>query len=283
MVSVRNWENKKVEIFAKLEGFNPGGSIKDRIGKAMLEEAERNGDLAWDKIILEASSGNTGIALAMIGAVKGYRVTIVIPENASIERLQILKAYGAEVIFTDKSFGVDGSITKVKELLRANPEKYFSPDQYSNVHNPRSHYETTARELIWQMGGKFDYFVAGVGTGGTVTGIGRALKEMVPGVRVIAVQPQRNHKVQGLKNLEESIVPKVYSSNYVDETIIVNNEDAFSSARRLASEQGLLVGMSSGAAMYGALQVSKRMNGGRIAAIFPDRGDRYLSTGLFGV
>lgn len=281
MVRLNYAKNEKIEIYAKLEGVNPGGSIKDRIALSMIENAERSGKLTKDKILLEASSGNTGIAIAMIGAIKGYSVKIVLPESVSIERIKMLRAYDAEIVLTKRELGIDGAILQVKSMLKNNPGRHFSLDQYSNEHNPLVHYEKTAKEILGQMEHNLDYFVAGVGTGGTVTGIGKALKEALPNVKIIAVQPQKNHKIQGLKNLEESLIPKVYSKKHIDRTIVVRNEDAFSTARWLASNQGLLVGMSSGAAMYAGLEIASSIKSGRIGIIFPDRGEKYLSTELF--
>jgi cysteine synthase B len=279
MVRIKNLG--KVELFAKLEGFNPGGSIKDRIALAMLEKAEKNGSLTVNKTIIEASSGNTGIALAMLGAAKGYQVEIVMPENASAERIAILRAYGANVVLTSKEHGVDGAIAEAKKRVESEPNRYFLPDQYSNDANPLAHYQKTAKEIYRQIDGKLDYFVATIGTGGTVTGTGKALKELIPSLKVIAIQPMPVHKIQGLKNLSVSLVPKVYSGDKLDETIYVSDEDAFRSSRELAKQHGLLVGMSSGAAYYGALRIAERIGSGRIATILPDRGERYLSTDLY--
>ncbi len=273
--------NPAVRIFAKLEGFNPGGSVKDRPAMKMIEDAEKSGKLTKEKIIIEPTSGNTGIAIAMISAVKGYSFTAVMPESASMERRQLLKAYGAQVILTAAEKGTDGAIEKAREMAKQNPEKYFMPDQFSNPSNIRAHYEGTAEEILRQTNGKIDAFVAGMGTTGTLVGAGRRLKEFNKKIKILAVEPEVGHKIQGLKNLEESEVPKICDKTIWDEKIIVKTADAFAVARQLAREEGLLVGMSSGAALWAALQKAKQMKKGNIVVIFPDRGERYLSCGLF--
>ncbi|MFH0714103.1 MAG: cysteine synthase family protein [Candidatus Micrarchaeota archaeon] len=274
-------EKKGVEIYAKLEGFNPTGSIKDRIAIAMIEKAEKDGLLKNGKTIIEATSGNTGISLAMAAAVKGYPIEIAISAGVSPERIKILKAFGAEVILTNKNLGTDGAITKVKELIATNPEKYYSPDQFSNLANPNAHFEKTAREIWKQTNGEIDYFVAGIGSSGTLMGIGRYLKEMNPNVKIIAAHPTRGHKVQGLKNLDESLIPAIYNRNVMDEIIEVKDEPAFEFTRKLIRKEGLFVGISSGAALYVASKIAERITTGKIVVIFPDRGEKYLSTELF--
>jgi len=275
--------NKKsgVLFYAKLEACNPGGSVKDRPAYYMIKKAEKTGELSQGKIILEPTSGNTGIALAMIGARKGYQVTLVMPECVSIERRRILEALGAEVILTPGEEGTDGAIRKAHALLTNNPEKYFMPNQFENEYNVLAHYETTGPEIFAQTKGKVDVFVAGMGTTGTLMGVGKYLKEQKPSVRIVGVEPSKGHAIQGLKNLEESIVPKIYHSEVLDEKITVEDEEAFTMARLLAIKEGIFVGMSSGAAVAGSLKIIEEMDSGVVVTLLPDRGDRYLSTTLF--
>lgn len=273
--------NKGVDIYAKVEGVNPGGSIKDRIALKMIEQAEASGELIKDKIIIEATSGNTGIALAMIGAVKGYKVEVVMSEAVSIERRKMIKAFGADIVLTDKKFGTDGAIMKVKELVKNNPDKYFRPDQFSNKFNKIAHYETTAQEIWKQANGEVDYFVSAIGTSGTLMGVAAYLKKYNPKVKIISAEPLRGHYIQGLKNMEEAIVPAIYDKSKIDEIIKIDTEEAFAMARRIAREEGIFVGMSSGAAMIATLKIAEKINSGNIITIFPDRGEKYLSTDLF--
>lgn len=273
--------NPKVRILAKLESFNPGGSVKDRIALRMIEDAEASGKLHPGKVILEATSGNTGIGLALVGAVKGYKVLLVMPESVSEERKRILKAYGAEILLTPAEKGIDGAIEEAYRLAREKPERYFLVDQYNNPSNPLAHYYGTAEEIWRQTGGEIDAVVISIGTTGTLVGVGRRLKEYNPQIRIVAVEPTVGHRIQGLKNLSESYVPGIFDPSVMDEKIQVKDEDAFETARRLAREEGLLVGMSSGAAMYGALLLAQRMEKGTIVVILPDTGQRYLSTSLF--
>jgi cysteine synthase B len=270
-----------VRLFAKLEGNNPGGSVKDRPAWYMLKKAEENGLLGAGKTILEPTSGNTGIALAMIGAAKGYRVKLVMPACVSVERRAVLEAYGAEVVLSDACQTTDGAIRLAHQILAADPDRYYMPNQYANPNNPLAHYETTGPEIFRQTGGEIDVFVAGMGTSGTLMGTGRYLKEMKPGVRIVGVEPRLGHKVQGLKNMREAIVPEIYHEGQLDLKLTVEDEDAFETARRLALEEGIFVGMSSGAAVAGALRVAREMSSGVIVTLLPDRGDRYLSTSLF--
>lgn len=270
-----------VKILAKLEGSNPGGSIKDRPAYYMIKKAEETGELTRDKIIIEPTSGNTGIALAMIGAARGYRVMLVVPGCVSMERSKILEAYGAEVILTPAEEGTDGAIREAHRIVNASPDKYYMPNQFSNENNILAHYETTGPEIYTQTGGTVDVFIAGMGTTGTLIGTGRYLKEKKPGVRVIGVEPTRGHAIQGLKNMEEAIVPAIYRPELLDGKITVEDEEAFETARMLATREGIFVGMSSGAAVAGALRVAKTMQSGVIVTVLPDRGDRYLSTTLF--
>jgi len=273
--------NSKVKLFGKLEGTNPGGSIKDRPAYYMLKKAEEAGQLSKEKTILEPTSGNTGIALAMMGAAKGYRVKLFMPACVSKERKRILEAHNAEVILTPAEEGTDGAIRRAHQTLDEAPDKYFMPNQFENENNVLAHYETTGPEIFSQTRGQVDAFVAGMGTGGTLMGVGRFLKEKKPGVRIVGVEPVEGHKVQGLKNMKESIVPRIYDSTKLDEKITIEDEEAFETTRLLAKREGLFVGMSSGAAVAGALRVAAAMKSGAIVVILPDRGDRYLSTTLF--
>jgi len=273
--------NPKVRILAKLEFFNPGGSVKDRIALRMIEDAEKKGELRPGKIILEATSGNTGIGLAMIGAVKGYKVLLVMPESVSEERKRILKAFGAEILLTPSELGTDGAIEEAYRLAREEPDKYFLVDQFNNPSNPLAHYYGTAEEIIKQTGGQLDAVVIAIGTTGTLVGVGKRLKEYNPRIKVIAVEPVVGHRIQGLKNLTESYIPGVFDPRIMDEKITVSDEEAYQLARRLAREEGIFAGMSSGAALFGAIKVAERLEEGVIVTIFPDGGERYLSTSLF--
>jgi cysteine synthase B len=275
--------NPKVTILAKLEGSNPTGSIKDRIALKMIEQAEHEGTLARDKIILEPTSGNTGIALAMIGAVKGYAVEIVMSEAVSVERRKMIAAFGAKVTLTEAKLGTDGAIFKARELVRDFPTKYFMPDQFSNHYNQLAHYHGTAQEILGQAGGQIDYFVSSLGTSGTLMGVGLALKEKLPAVKIVSAHPVRGHYIQGLKNLEEAIVPAIYDPAKIDRHIMIESEDAFELTRQIARQEGIFVGMSSGAALFAARQVATEIASGTIVTIFPDRGEKYLSTELFRV
>ncbi len=282
MVKINNLIKKPgVEIFAKLEGFNPTGSIKDRIALKMIEQAEAEGKLQKGKTIIEATSGNTGIALAMIGRVKGYNVEIVMSSAVSIERQKMIKAFGGNVVLTDSTKGTDGAIIECKRRVAADPDKYFNPDQFSNVYNKLAHYKTTAEEIWRQADGNITHFVSALGTSGTIMGIGMGLKENDPRIKVVEAQPVKGHYIQGLKNMEEAIVPSIYDPSFIDEHIMIDTEEAFAVSRRIVSEEGIFVGMSSGAAMLAALKIAERIDSGRIVVIFPDRGEKYLSTTLF--
>lgn len=276
-------ENKNVTIYAKLEGNNPTGSIKDRIALKMIEEAEQEKQLIKGKIIIEPTSGNTGIGLAMIGALKGYSVEIVMSEAVSIERRKMILAFGAKVTLTDKKLGTDGAIFKAKELVKQNPGKYFMPDQFSNSFNKLAHYKTTAEEIWQQTEGKIDFFVSALGTSGTIMGVSKYLKEKDPRIRIVCAHPVKGHYIQGLKNMEEAIVPAIYDPTQIDETIMVETQMAFEYARKIVRKEGILVGMSSGAAMYATIEIAKKITSGTIVVIFPDRGEKYLSTGLFAI
>jgi cysteine synthase B len=273
--------NKNTTIYAKLEGFNPTGSIKDRIALNMIQQAEAEGNLTKGKTIIEPTSGNTGVALAMIGAVKGYEVEIVMSDAVSVERRKIIKAFGGRVTLTEGKLGTDGAIRKARELVREYPEKYFMPDQFSNEYNKIAHYRTTGEELWKQTNGKIDYFVSSIGTSGTIMGVGKTLKEHNPKIKVVSAHPVKGHYIQGLKNMEEAIVPSIYDPSQIDITIMVETEDAYGMARQIVKNEGIFVGMSSGAAMYATVEIARKTESGTIVVIFPDRGEKYLSTKLF--
>ena len=275
--------NPNARIYAKFEGFNPTGSIKDRIALKMIEQAEEQGTLTKDKIIIEPTSGNTGIGLAMIGAVKGYRVQIVMSAAVSVERQKMIKAFGGEIILTASELGTDGAIIKTRELIRENPEAYFNPNQFSNEYNKLAHYSTTAQEIWDQTNGQVTHFVSALGTSGTLMGIGMKLKELNPAVKIIEAHPVKGHYIQGLKNMEEAIVPELYDITQIDESVMIDTEEAYEMARQIVRDEGIFVGMSSGAAMLAALKTAEKLDSGLIVVIFPDRGEKYLSTNLFQV
>jgi cysteine synthase B len=279
LTKVKN--GSRVRIFGKLEGANPGGSVKDRPAYYMIKHAEESGALNHTKTILEPTSGNTGIALAMIGAARGYRVKLLMPECVSSERRLTLEALGAEVILTPAKENTDGAIRRAHALRETEPEKYYMPNQYDNENNVRAHYETTGPEIWRQTTGEVDVLVAGMGTGGTLMGTGKYLKEKKPKVRVVGIEPTLGHTIQGLKNMHEAIVPKIYREENLTEKIIIKDDEAFAMTRLLVQKEGVFVGLSSGAAMAGALKVAERMSEGTIVVILPDRGDRYLSTTQF--
>ncbi len=270
-----------IKLLAKLEGNNPGGSVKDRPALYMINKAEESGELTHDKIILEPTSGNTGIAIAMIGAAKGYKVKLVMPACVSTERRGILEAYGAETVLSPGCQMTDGAIRLAHKILAEEPDRYFMPNQYSNPNNPLAHYETTAPEIMEQTAGEIDYFVAGLGTSGTLMGISRYFSEHAPQVKVVGIEPGLGHKIQGLKNMHEAIVPEVYDPQRLSDKLLVEDEVAYEMSRKLALKMGLFVGMSSGAAVAGALRVAETLDHGTIVTLLPDRGDRYLSTNLF--
>lgn len=273
--------NPRVRILGKLEGNNPGGSVKDRPAYYMIKKAEESGELVKEKTIIEPTSGNMGIALAMIGAAKGYRVKLYMPECVSIERQHILTAFGAEIVLTPAREGIDGSIRAAHKAMNEEPEKHYMPNQFENKNNTLAHYETTGPEVFAQTGGEIDIFIAGLGTTGTLMGAGQYLKEKKPAVRIVGVEPIKGHTIQGLKNMTESIVPSIYHPERLDEKVVVEDGEAFETARLLATKEGLFVGMSSGAAVSAALWVAKNIDYGTIVVILPDKGDRYLSTTLF--
>ena len=282
-------EALEARILGKLEYFNPAGSVKDRIAKAMIDEAEAKGQLKPGSVIIEPTSGNTGIGLASVAAARGYRILIVMPETMSVERRQLMKAYGAELVLTDGVKGMKGAIAKADELAKEIPNS-FVPGQFVNAANPKAHFETTGPEIYEDTDGKVDIFVAGVGTGGTITGVGRYLKSKLPGVKVVAVEPATSavlstgvagaHKIQGIG---AGFVPEVLDTKVYDEIIPVSNEDAFATGRLIGRSEGVLVGISSGAAVWAALQLAKRPEnaGKNIVVLLPDTGDRYLSTPMF--
>lgn len=281
-------EEDWADVYLKLEYFNPGGSVKDRPALYMIEEAEKCGRLKSGSVIVEPTSGNTGIGLAMVGASKGYKVILVMPETMSIERRNLLKAYGAEVVLTSGASGMSGAVAKAEELVREN-ENYFMPYQFRNKDNPKAHEKTTALEIINQMDGAIDAFVAGIGTGGTITGIGKVLKNEIPDVKIIGVEPKSSpiisggkpgpHKIQGIG---ANFIPEILDVDILDTVETVSDEDAINTTIMLAKREGLLVGISSGAAAFAALKWAKKLGKGKkIVAIAPDTGERYLSTGIY--
>ena len=273
--------NKEIELYAKLEFFNPGGSVKDRIALFMIEGAEKRKNLTKNKTVLEATSGNTGIGLALVCAIKRYKLCLVMPESVSEERKRILKAFGAELLFTSKKQGIDGAIEKAYEIARKS-KKYWLADQFNNPDNMLAHYQGTAREIWQQTKRKITHFVAGLGTSGTLMGVAKFLKEKNPEIKIIGVEPYLGHKIQGLKNLKEAYRPGIFDKTYLDEKINIKDEDAFETARKLAKEEGIFTGMSSGAAMFVALQKIKEIRReGLMVVLLPDGGERYLSTNLF--
>ncbi|WP_099290592.1 PLP-dependent cysteine synthase family protein [Butyricimonas sp. Marseille-P3923] len=282
MVRINNLYVKPgVNIYAKLEGFNPTGSIKDRIAMQMIKQAEREGKLVPGKTIIEPTSGNTGIGLAIIGIVKGYDVEIVMSEAVSVERRKIIRSYGGKVILTPAAEGTDGAIRLAHKLVEENPGKYFMPDQFSNVGNYQAHYENTAIEIWQQTEGEIDYLVSALGTSGTIMGVSRFLKKMQPNIKVVSAHPVKGHYIQGLKNMDEAIVPAIYDPLHIDMQVMVESEEAIAMAREIIAKEGIFAGMSSGAAMLAALRTAERIDAGNIVVIFPDRAEKYLSTSMF--
>ena len=273
--------NKNVEIYAKLERFNPGGSVKDRIGLSMIEAAEKSGELTKDKIIMEPTSGNTGIGIAMVAAAKGYKSLLLMSESVSVERRKILKAYGADILLTDPKKGTDGAIEKAYAMAKEEPDKYVLLDQFNNENNWRAHFETTGKEIWEQTDGKVTMFVASMGTTGTLMGVSKRLKQFNPKVKIVGVEPNFGHKLQGLKSLKEAYKPGIYNKNMVDEKVYIDDEDAFEMARKLTKEEGIFAGMSCGAAMHVAIEKAKELSEGLIVVLLPDGGEKYLSTPLF--
>ncbi|MBI5189418.1 MAG: cysteine synthase A [Nitrospirae bacterium] len=286
---VRMTGEKDAAVYAKVEGANPGGSVKDRIALSMVEEAEKSGHLKPGGLIIEPTSGNTGIGLGIVAAIKGYKLILTMPETMSVERRTLLAAYGAELVLTPGPEGMRGAVVKAEEIAAANPGS-FIPQQFNNPANPEVHRKTTAREILSALGPRIDTFVAGVGTGGTITGVGEVLRSKNKDIKIVAVEPSASpvlsggtpgpHKIQGIG---AGFVPTVLNTQIYDEIIQVTNEDAADTARRLAAQEGILAGISSGAALFAALAVAKRLGKGKnVVVILPDRGERYLSTGLFG-
>ncbi len=273
--------NPAVEIFAKLEGNNPGGSIKDRPARQMIVAAENSGELTPDKIILEPTSGNTGIALAMIASARGYRIKLAMPACVSVERRSVLEAYGAEIVLSPGCQKTDGAIRMAHKIFEEEPGQYYMPNQYDNPNNPLAHELTTGPEIAVQTGGRLTHFLAGMGTGGTLMGTATFLRRHNPDVRIIGVEPTLGHAIQGLKNMKEAIVPAIYDETKLDSKYVIDDETAFETSRRLAAKEGIFCGMSGGAAMAAAFKLVGELTEGLIVVVIPDRGDRYLSTNLF--
>ena len=285
LLRIRMFEREfpDVEVYAKAEWFNPGGSVKDRAALSMIEDGERSGALTHDKAIIDSTSGNTGIAYAMVAAAKAYRVKLVMPANVSAERKALISAYGSEIVYSDAGEGSDGAIRLVRELVAADPDSYFYPDQYSNPANARAHYEGTAVEILEQTAGRVTHFIAGLGTTGTFVGTSRRLKEHDPSIRTIAVQPADSfHGLEGLKHIPTAIVPRIWDPSLADEIWGCPTEPAYDLARAAARGEGLLVGHSSGAALWAVRRLAQTIEKGVVVTVFPDSGDRYLSTGLYG-
>ncbi|MCX7614866.1 MAG: cysteine synthase family protein [Clostridiales bacterium] len=282
MVKIKRLNPKPhVTLYAKVEGFNPTGSIKDRIALKMIEQAEECGSLKPGKTIIEPTSGNTGIGLAMIGAVKGYPVEIVMSSAVSVERRKMIESFGAKVTLTAATEGTDGAIRKAHELVKASPNQYFMPNQFSNEYNKLAHYLTTANEIWEQTQGKVTHFVSALGTSGTLMGVGMGLKSKNSAIQIVEAQPVRGHYIQGLKNMQEAIVPEIYDPTQIDRTVMIESEEAFAMCREIVKKEGIFVGMSSGAGMIAALECIKGIEEGIVVVIFADRGEKYLSTKLF--
>ena len=273
--------NPEVNIFAKLEGFNPTGSIKDRIALKMIEDAEADGRLKPGQTIIEPTSGNTGIGLAIIGIIKGYAVEIVMSKAVSMERRKIIRSYGATVTLTPADEGTDGAIRLARKKVAEHPDRYFMPDQFRNAANYLAHYQSTALEIWQQTDGKIDYLACALGTSGTIMGLSKFLKVMKPDIKVVCAHPTRGHYIQGLKNMEEAIVPDIYDPSRIDIQEMVESEEAIAMARRIISEEAIFAGMSSGAAMLAAVRTAERIDKGNIVVVFPDRAEKYLSTVMF--
>jgi S-sulfo-L-cysteine synthase (O-acetyl-L-serine-dependent) len=285
LLRVRMFEREfpGLEVYAKAEWFNPGGSVKDRPALSMIEDGERRGALTKGRVIIDSTSGNTGIAYALVGAAKGYRVKLVMPGNVTAERKALVKAFGAEIVYSDAGDGSDGAIRMVRELVAMDPDRYFYPDQYSNPANPRAHYEGTAVEILEQTGGRITHFIAGLGTTGTFVGTARRLKEHDPSIHTIAVEPDDSfHGLEGLKHLPTAIVPRIWDETLADEIWYCQTEPAYDLARAIARTEGLLVGHSSGAALWAVRKLAATVKEGVVVTVFPDSGDRYISTGLYG-
>lgn len=273
--------NPKITMAVKLEGYNPGGSVKDRIAYYMITNAEKTGALTKDKIIVEPTSGNTGIGLALVASLKGYRLLVTMSEWMSEERRKMIEAMGAEILLTPGEKGTDGAIEKAREIASKYPNRYYMPDQFSNPANSLAHYETTAPEIWEQTEGEITHFVAGMGTTGTLMGCSKRLKEYNPEIKVIGVEPNKCHKIQGLKNMDEAIIPHIYNPEQLDEKVFIADDDAFTMAKRLSREEGIFAGMSAGAACHVAVQLARNLDKGLIVTIIPDRGEKYMSTPLY--
>ena len=272
--------NEGVRIFAKLEGQNPTGSVKDRIAFRMLEQAERLGEISPNRIILEPTSGNTGISLAMVGRLKGYKVAVVMPENVSVERAQLLQAYGAEIFYSDGTMGTNGSILVAQDMVEKNPHDYFMPYQYGNSGNPGAHYETTGQEIVDTLPDT-TMFVAGLGTGGTLMGVGRRLKEHNPAIKIVAVAPEPDDFISGLRDLDQGFIPPILDLDMLDSRILVTSLDAFRTTQELLLQEGIFAGVSSGSVVYAAMRQAERMEQGNVVCLLADGGWKYLSTSLW--
>jgi cysteine synthase B len=286
LLRIRHFEDRypDLEVYAKAEWFNPGGSVKDRAALAMVEDGEQRGVLTRDKVLIDSTSGNTGVAYALVGAARGYRVTLVMPANVSEERKQLVTAFGADIVLSDSMEGSDGAIRLCHQLVAEDPDLYFYPDQYNNPANARAHYDGTGVEILEQTEGRITHFVAGLGTTGTFTGTARRLKEHDPTIQTIAVQPESGfHGLEGLKHLPSSIVPGIWDPSLADEVWGAPTEPAYELARALARTEGLLVGHSCGAALWAVEKLAASVRRGVVVTVFPDSGDRYLSTGLYRV
>lgn len=285
LLRVRLFEREfpHVEVYAKAEWFNPGGSVKDRAALSMIEDGEKRGLLTREKTIIDSTSGNTGVAYALVGAAKGYSVKLVMPANVSVERKALVTAYGAEIVYSDAGEGSDGAILMVRDIVSRDSERYFYPDQYSNPANPHAHYENTAVEILEETGGRITHFIAGLGTTGTFVGTSRRLKEHDVSIKTIAVQPEDSfHGLEGLKHIPSAIVPAIWDPTIADEVWDCPTEAAYDLARLVARNEGLLVGHSSGAALWAVRKLAATIREGVIVTVFPDSGDRYLSMGLYG-
>lgn len=273
--------NPAVKVLLKLEGNNPGGSIKDRIALAMIQGAESRGELKPGMTILEATSGNTGIGLSLVAACMGYRTVLTMSEGVSVERRRILSALGAEIVLTPAAHGTDGAIMEARRMIMDSPGTYYMPDQFNNGDNVRAHFETTGPEVWEQTGGEIDWFVAGMGTTGTLMGVAAFLKERKPSISILGVEPTMGHKIQGLKNMSEAIVPGIFNPDVLTGRVVVQDDAAYEMSQRLASKEGIFSGMSSGAVVKAALDLSEKLESGTVVAVLPDRGDRYVTTVLY--
>lgn len=273
--------NPKVRVLAKLEGNNPGGSVKDRIALTMIEGAEARGELKHGMTILEATSGNTGIGISLVAACKGYRNILTMSEGVSIERRRVLSALGAEIVLTPENHGTDGAIMEARRMHEEEPEAHYMPDQFNNPDNIRAHFSGTGPEIWEQTNGEIDCFVAGMGTTGTLMGVSRFLKSKNPSISIVGVEPVMGHKVQGLKNMSEAIVPGIYVPREMDRKVVIEDDDAYEASKNLASREGIFAGMSSGAALKAALDLARELDSGTIVTLLPDRGDRYVTTVLY--